>query len=125
MIYSLKKRLLIFTACLAAWLLTPQVAFAEWAGQKDGVATLAGIGDVVGNLVGVMLRLVGLSTFIMIVVGGFKYLTAGGDPKATEAAQATITSGIIGLVLAIAAWFILLAIKSFTGADVTNFTVSF
>lgn len=87
------------------------------------VATIKSLEGVFGNLLSVVLSLIGIVTFIMILVGGFKYLTAGDDPKAAEAAKATITSGIIGLVLAIAAFFILLAIQGFTGVDLMNFSV--
>lgn len=76
-----------------------------------------------GNVLSVALQLIGIAMFVMIVVGGFKYLIAGGDAKATESAQSAITNAIIGLVLAIAAWFILLAIEKFTGVKVTQFNI--
>lgn len=90
----------------------------------EGVATLLGFECLIGNVLPVVLRLIGIGTFFMIIWGGFKYLTSGGDPKATEAAQNTITYGIIGLVVAIAAWIILNLIKYFTGADVTTFRIT-
>ena len=89
----------------------------------NDVATIKSLEGLFSNLLSVTLSLIGIATFLMILVGGFKYLTSGGDPKATEAAKATITSGIIGLVLAIFAFFILLAIQSFTGVDLLNFSV--
>ena len=99
-----------------------------WTGDDissgEPVATLSSLEGLFGTVLSVVLRLVGLGTLIMILVGGFKYLTSGGDPKNTEAAQQTITYGIIGLVLAISAWFIINAISSFTGnPDILNFTV--
>ncbi len=81
----------------------------------DSIATFTSLPNLFSNILTNVLSLVGIATFIMILVGGFKFLTSGGDPKATEAAKGTITSGIIGLVLVIAAWFILLAISKFTG----------
>ncbi|MFZ5365835.1 MAG: hypothetical protein ACOZBZ_00900 [Patescibacteria group bacterium] len=64
-----------------------------------------------------------LAVFIMLVLGGFKYLTSGGDPKATESAQKTITYAILGLVFLIGIWLILKFIKVFTGVDVTQFKI--
>jgi hypothetical protein len=59
----------------------------------------------------------------MLIVGGFQYLTAGGDAKKTQAASNTLTYAIFGLVAVIAAWFILLFIEKFTGVKVTEFNI--
>jgi len=102
---------------------------AEWNDLQAGpdgvadVATIKSLEGVFGNLLGVLLSLLGITMFVMILVGGFKYLTAGDDPKAAEAAKGTITSGIVGLILGIAAFFILLAIQGFTDVDLLNFSV--
>ncbi|HUS60256.1 MAG TPA: pilin [Nevskiaceae bacterium] len=79
--------------------------------------------EIVRNILNIAIRLAGVALFIMLIVGGFKYLTAGGDPKKAEAAQKTLTYAIGGLVLVILAWFILLFIKEFTGVDVTKFQI--
>lgn len=91
--------------------------------QEGNVPTIKSLEGLFGNVLSIVLSLIGLATFIMILVGGFKYLTSGGDPKQTETAKATLTSGIIGLALAIGAWFILLAISGFTGVPLIEFTV--
>jgi hypothetical protein len=75
------------------------------------------------NVVKVAIAAAGIALFVMLLIGGFKYITSGGDPKATEGAQRTITYAIGGLVLILAAYLILLLIRTITGAQVTNFTV--
>lgn len=65
-----------------------------------------------------------IAVFAMLLYGGFKYLTAGGDPKGNEAAKATITYAVIGLLLMIGAWFILNFIQIFTGVNITEFTLN-
>jgi len=67
--------------------------------------------------------LAGLAVFIMLLAGGFQYLTSGGDPKATESAKNTLTYAVLGLVLIIVAWFILQFIEEFTGVKVTEFKI--
>jgi len=62
-----------------------------------------------------IIRLAGIIALIMLVIGGFRYITAGGDPKAAESARNTLTYAILGLVLVILAWFILRFISNFTG----------
>lgn len=89
----------------------------EWENQESGVATIKSAETLFTNLLSLAIQLIGITTFIIIVVGGIKYLLSGGDPKATEAAQATITKGVIGLVLAVTSWFILQAIAGFTGVE--------
>jgi len=89
----------------------------------DDVHEIKDLVDIVQNIFNIAIRLAGITTFIMLIMGGFKYLTAGGDAKAAESARNTITYAILGLVLIIAAWFILKFISEFTGVDVTEFTL--
>lgn len=77
--------------------------------------------DVFGNLVSVLIGLGAIALFVMLVVGGFKFITSGGDPKAVESAKHTLTYAILGLVLLLLAYVILVLIKTITGANVTEF----
>jgi len=92
------------------------------AGSSD-VAKLSDLEGVFGNVVGIFLGLAGIALFIMLVVGGFKYITAGGDPKGIESAKKTLTYAIGGMVLIAAGFLILQFIKQFTGVDVTQFRI--
>jgi len=87
------------------------------------VATLKGFECVFANILNVVIRLAGLALLVMLFMGGFKYLTAGGDPKKTQAAQQTITYAFLGLAAIIGAWFIFLLIKTFTGINVLEFNI--
>jgi len=89
----------------------------------DGVATIQGFECIFTNIVRVLVPLVGLAFFIMLIVGAFQFMTAGGEPKAVVKARATITAAIFGLVLFFGIWFILLLIKAITGVDVTQFVI--
>jgi hypothetical protein len=57
----------------------------------------------------------------MILVSGFRILTAGGDPKGLQAGKATLTYSITGLVMAILSWLILLTLQTLTGVQITTF----
>ena len=79
---------------------------------------------VFGNVLEAVVTLAGIALFIMLVVGSFRFLTSGGDPKRTETAQKTKTSAILGLVLIIGSYLILRLIASFTGIDsLLEFTI--
>jgi hypothetical protein len=53
----------------------------------------------VGTIVNTALFIGLIATLIYIVYGGVRWITAGGDAKALDAARATITQAIIGLIL--------------------------
>lgn len=89
----------------------------------DQVVTLKWFEALFGNVIGVALALSGIVLFVMLIVGGFKYITAGGDPKGIESAKKTLTYAIAGVVLTAAAFLILQFIKQFTGAPVTEFKI--
>ena len=89
----------------------------------ENPATIQDLTMIVQRILNIAIRLAGIAAFIMLIVGGFQFLTAGGDSKKTQAAGSTITYAIFGLVAVIAAWFILLFIEKFTGVKVTEFNI--
>jgi len=103
----------------------PVFAASSWSGLEDAdVATFSSIETLFGNVLSVALRLMGIVAFVMIVVGGIKFLVSGGDAKATDSARQTITYGIIGLVMVILSYLILTFIGFFTGIpDLLQFNV--
>ena len=103
----------------------PVYAQTAWSNTcvNNGVATIQGFECLYKNVLQVIVGLAGMVFFAMFLVGGFKYLTSGGDPKKAAAATSTLTSALIGIVGVIISWFILLFIKTFTGVDVTQFTI--
>lgn len=88
-------------------------------------AQLSQLEDVFGNVVTALLALGGIGLFLMLLSGGFKYLTSGGDPKAVEGAKNTLTYAIGGFVLLAFSYLILIIIGTFTGTGdvLKNFTI--
>jgi len=80
-----------------------------------GPATFKALEVIFGNILSVAFALAGFATFVMLIIGGFRYLTSTGDPKATAQARGTLTWAIVGLLFLIGAWFILRLISQFTG----------
>jgi len=78
---------------------------------------------IVKTILNLAVQFAGIAVFILLLVGGFKYLTSGGNPEAKKAASGTITYAIIGLALLLGSWLILLLIKEITGVDVTRFVI--
>ena len=88
------------------------------------VPTIKDLETIFSTIVKSALGLGGIILFVLLVMGGLKYVTSGGDPKATEGAQKTITYAIGGLVILLLSYLILVLIKTITGVDVTQFKVT-
>lgn len=71
----------------------------------------------------VVISLAILALFVMLTVGGFKFLTSGGDPKATTSAKQTMTYAIAGIALMAIAYIIFRLIEVFTGVTITKFSI--
>lgn len=71
---------------------------------------------IVLNVVDIILQLVGYASAIMLIVGGFKYMTAAGASDQMAGAKKTITNAIIGLVISIlSAAIINMIVGAFSG----------
>lgn len=73
------------------------------------------IRNLIGATVDVMIVIAFLSSVFFIIVGGFKYIMSGGDTKAMDSARNTLTYAIVGLIVAVAAYGILRALKTYLG----------
>ncbi|KKT77971.1 MAG: hypothetical protein UW73_C0009G0070 [Microgenomates group bacterium GW2011_GWB1_44_8] len=136
--FHLSKFLLSFSSCLLL-LLTLTFTFALTLALASPVSAAPPTGwtDPTGNqppticdlefvfvrVVQAAVSLIGLAAFIMLIIGGFKFITSGGDSKATEQARSTITVAIAGIALLVSSIFILKFIQYFTGVDVLSFAV--
>jgi hypothetical protein len=89
---------------------------------EDEVVKIQALECIIIQILNLAVRLAGIAVFVMLIIGGFRYLTSGGDPKAAESARKTITYAIFGLALILVSWFILRFIEEFTGVKVTEFT---
>lgn len=89
----------------------------------EGAPTIKCIEAVFANIVSVVVALTGIVLFIMLIVASFKYMTAGGDPKAAETSKKGMTSAILGLGLIIGAYLILRLLSNFTGLDLLKFEI--
>jgi glucose uptake protein GlcU len=92
--------------------------------DPSGIATINNFGCLFERIVSYALGFAGIVLFILLIVGGFKFITSGGDPKAVEGARKTLTSAIAGLVIILVSYLILVLITNITDVDVTQFKIS-
>jgi len=89
----------------------------------NDIAAISDLGVLLERVIAYALGFAGIVLFVLLVVGGFKFITSGGDPKAVEGARKTLTSAIAGLIIILLSYLILLLITNITGVDVTNFNI--
>jgi|SRR5690606_21056510 hypothetical protein len=76
----------------------------EATGNDDNVNTdLPGLITIVVNT---LLIIVGAVAVIMLIWGGFKYITSAGDASAVSSAKNTILYAVIGIIVAVLAYAI-------------------
>ena len=76
-------------------------SFAATAGLGDADLT-----DTIAQIIRIALGFLGVIAVVIILLGGFKWMTAGGNDEKVKSARKLIFSGIIGLVIVISAYAI-------------------
>ena len=85
----------------------------------SGLSNLT-VGGIVSGAISLVLILVALVFFFILVIGGLKWITSGGDEKKVATARAQITNALIGLVIVFAAWAIMKLIGTVFGIDIVG-----
>ena len=80
----------------------------------------ADVKDIVNNIIGVILGFLGLIAVVLILIGGFMWMTAGGNEERVSTGRKYIINGVIGLIIILAAYaiasFVITNLQSATGA---------
>lgn len=82
--------------------------------EAGGNLTLAGL---IASLINGAILISAIAVLLYLLLGGFQWLTSGGDKGKTEKARNQITSALIGLLIVIASWAIFNLILQFFGID--------
>mgnify|MGYP000265065882 CR=1 FL=1 len=67
-------------------------------------STPLSIHSLMGKITNILLFLMGSVSVIMIIIGGFRYVTSQGDQTQVQSAKNTILYSIVGIVVAILAY---------------------
>ncbi|KPJ84829.1 hypothetical protein AMJ57_05335 [Parcubacteria bacterium SG8_24] len=86
-------------------------------------ATTIGLGtrdvrETIGGVIRAFMGLLGIVAVVIILLGGFKWMTAGGNEEKVSEAKKLIISGIIGLIIIMSAY----AIAQFVVGAIINGT---
>ena len=97
-----------------------------WAGREAQFQTQAGLGnrdprDAIGAVINILLGFLGLIAVALILLAGFKWMTAAGNEDKVAEAKKLMAAGVIGLVIILAAFalaqFVIRQLINATGAS--------
>ncbi len=83
-----------------------QVGFTEIRQVFGGDKAEGDVRSILVNVILIALGFLGSIFLVLVVIGGFKYMTAGGNSDKTVEAVKLLRNAMIGLVIILAAWII-------------------
>ena len=101
------------SAVAAAAITAPSVALAQTQVVPSNIIGINNVLNIVQAVIRFILVLAFIVAFIMLLVGGVRWILAGGDEKAVSGARNTITAALIGLVIILVAYAIIRLVEVF------------
>ena len=84
---------------------------------------LGNFSGLVGNLINILLILAIIIAVIFLVIGGIRWIISGGDKQGVESARNMLVAAIVGLVIALLAYFILKVVLGLFGIEGNVFNI--
>lgn len=120
----------VFAFSLTARAATSANTVSPWGDTKSGateseIEKTLGLGTtdpriMAASIINVAMGFLGIVAVMIILIGGFKWMTAGGAEDKVEEAGKLIKAGIIGLIIILASWaiakFVVNTLLNATGA---------
>jgi len=111
---------------LGVSLMIPMVALAQDPSETNfGLDNLTNIQlgtntlpETISIFINIILGFLGIVAFIIILLGGFKWMTSGGDEEKIGEARKLMGAGVVGMAIVLASW----AIASFVIAQLAKGT---
>lgn len=79
------------------------------------------ISEIFGKGLPYFFGIAGIVLVFMLISAGYKMMTSAGDPKAMQAAQAKITTSVLGIVIMFISFWIVKIILQFFGINLNLF----
>jgi len=89
-------------------------------GLQTNSAPFTSLGQVLNTLIPAAIITAGIITLIFIIIGGFQYITSGGDKVASQAARDRIVYAILGLIIIVASVAIIQVLGAVFGFNITG-----
>lgn len=76
-----------------------QVTGGDVSSCTTGGSSTKDINDIIGTVVNLLTVVVGIAAVIMLIYGGMKFITSGGEASAVASAKKSIVFALVGLVV--------------------------
>ena len=128
---KLKLKKLINYILVFGGLTLPSLVFAQSNGvtqglQETGVGSQFGTTGISGsqnlvqliqNVIEIMLLFAGGIAVIFVIIGGYQYITSGGNAEQAETGQKTLTNAVIGVVVIVLSYTIITVIANLVSSQ--------
>ena len=99
----------VFAAVLAVPASVGAATVDPWGNLQGNISNEIGLGNrdprlIAASIINVVLGFLGIIAVVIVLLGGFKWMTAGGNEDKTAEARSLIIAGVIGLVIILASW---------------------
>jgi len=81
------------------------------------------LGQLVSNLAGGMLLFAFILAFMYLLVGGFSWITSGGDKASLESARNKIIHALVGVIVVASTWAVITLLGKFLGLDIQKLPI--
>lgn len=114
------RKIVIPTVSYAITLAMPVAAFAINSGElvPAKIRPIDNIVSIIRAIIQFILVVAFVLAFIMLLIGGIRWITAGGDEKAVGSARNMITAALIGLVIVLVAYALIKLVETFFGVSI-------
>lgn len=116
---SKSKKLIGAAAMQAAIMAMPLAVFAQNIVPNE-LQSNTDIVQIVRAVIRFILLIAFVLAFIFLLIGGLRWITAGGDEKGVAGARGMITAALIGLVIVLLAFAIIKLVETFFGVTIIS-----
>ncbi|MEK7581652.1 MAG: hypothetical protein AAB512_05210 [Patescibacteria group bacterium] len=113
------KKIALSLAVPALALALPVAAFAQELVPSQ-IRPINDIIAVVRNAIRFILLVAFVLAFIFLLIGGIRWITAGGDEKAVSGARGMITAALIGLVIVLVSYALIVLVENFFNVSIIS-----
>ena len=75
-------------------------------------------GGIIQAFIRLILIVAFVVAFIILLIGGVRWIISGGDKQAMESARGMVTGAIVGLFIVLSVWAIIVLIETFFGVSI-------
>jgi len=118
----MSKKLIALASPLAS-LVFPLSAFAADINIEEPASGVKNISKLINSGFQLAILVAIIFVFAMLILGGYGWITAGGDKAKVEEARTRITNALIGMAIVASAFALITIVAKFFGVSITDINI--